>query len=66
MKISLKAARVNANLLQSDVARALGVDRSTICKWERGITSPTATQFVELCRLFKIPMDLIFLPDKSA
>ena len=36
LKLSLKAARTNANLSQSDVAKVLGVSKSTVSRWERG------------------------------
>ena len=35
-----KAIRDRARLSQSEMARALGVDTSTICRWERGIDRP--------------------------
>lgn len=61
-KISLRAARVNSNLSQKEVAKQMNVDRTTISKWEKGITSPSAPQFIQLCRLYNTPMDSIFLP----
>lgn len=38
MKISLKAARVNANLNQQEVSDKLGVSKHTITNWETGKT----------------------------
>jgi DNA-binding transcriptional regulator YiaG len=35
-----KAIRDRARLSQSEMARALGVETSTICRWERGIDRP--------------------------
>ena len=61
-KISLKAARINAGMRQSDVARALNVSTESIANWERGKRSPKTTTLVRLCQLYKIPMDHIFLP----
>ncbi len=34
MKLSMKAARVNAGLTQVDVARALGINRETLRRYE--------------------------------
>lgn len=65
MSLSLKAARVNANLRQTDVAIAMGVDRTTIGKWERNETAPSAPQFIKLCRLYHVTADDIFFPVAS-
>ena len=34
-KISLRAARVNANLTQTEAARRLGIGVNTLIKWEK-------------------------------
>lgn len=62
LRISLAAARVNANMNQKEFAKALGVSEATIVSWEKGTTGPTAKQFKEISKLTKIPMDFIFLP----
>lgn len=36
MKISLKAARVNAGFSQDAMAKELGISKSTISRWEVG------------------------------
>ena len=36
LKISLKAARANANLTQADVAKALRKSKQTVVNWENG------------------------------
>lgn len=61
-KVSLKAARVNANMLQSDVAEKLGVSKESVANWENGKTAPRSTTLVRLCNLYEIPIDAIFLP----
>ncbi|MBR6427063.1 MAG: helix-turn-helix transcriptional regulator [Clostridia bacterium] len=40
MKVSLKAARINRNLKQSEAAEQIGVSKATISKWERGVSVP--------------------------
>lgn len=62
MKITLRAARVNANIKQEEAARAIGVDKATIINWEKGRTSPRLDQMDKLCRLYNAPIDDIFLP----
>lgn len=59
-KISLEAARVNAHLLQTEVAEKMGVSRSTIHNWESGKTSPDVVQADKLCEIYGMPRDVIF------
>lgn len=65
MKISLKAARVNADLTQTQAATTIGVDRTTISSWEKGKTAPPADKLFALCALYKTTVDSIFLPYNS-
>lgn len=60
-KISLKAARVNAGLMQSEVAEKLGKSKQTIGSWEKGKTQPKATELTALCCLYGIPTECILL-----
>lgn len=62
LTISLAAARVNANLTQNDVAKAMKVSKNTIINWEKGRNSPKYNQMVELSKLYNMPMDYIFCP----
>lgn len=59
-KLSLKAARVNANLQQKEVAKRLGVSNKTISAWENGETAPRIDQFHALCNLYGVPVDAVF------
>lgn len=59
LKISLKAARVNAGFSQRDVADKLKVSNKTICKWENGETFPSAEKIILLCELYEVPYDNI-------
>ncbi len=65
IQISLAAARVNAGLTQADVAKALNVGKQTIVSWEKGRSEPKMSQSRELSLLYRIPLDYIFLPQKS-
>ena len=60
-KITLRAARINANLTQNFVADYIGVHRSTLGKWERGEAFPDAATFAQMCELYRLSMDDIFL-----
>lgn len=64
-QISLAAARVNAGLTQEDVAKALKVGKQTIVSWEKGNSEPRMSQGRLLSELYNMPLDYIFLPQKS-
>lgn len=65
LKITLAAARVNAGLTQEQVAKALNVGKQTVVSWEKGKTEPKVSQSRQLSELYNIPLDYIFLPEKS-
>lgn len=65
LQISLAAARVNAELTQDEVAKALHVSKKTVVNWEKGKVIPTFIALSSLSTLYDIPIDNIFLPEKS-
>lgn len=66
LKISIRAARVNAGLSQKDAAGHLGVSNKTIASWEKGATFPTLDKIPEICELYGLSYDnLNFLPNDS-
>jgi transcriptional regulator with XRE-family HTH domain len=63
VKVTLKAARVNAGFTQTQVAERLGISVSTLANWEKSIHFPDAVQIEAICALYDISYDnLIFLP----
>ena len=63
-QISLKAARVNANMTQEEVAKALKRNKQTIVNWENGITGINITDFKKLADLYKIPIEKLKIPER--
>lgn len=61
MQFSLKAARVNAELTQAQVAKSIGISESTLIKWENRRTFPKSYQLEALCNLYRVPVDCISL-----
>jgi transcriptional regulator with XRE-family HTH domain len=53
----LKSARKRTGLTQDDVARHFGINRVSVTQWELGISRPDQTKFVELARLFSVPLE---------
>ena len=65
-KITLEAARVNAGLSQKIAAQRLNISNTTLGKWEKGESFPTADKIPEICDLYGIHYDYInFLPGRS-
>ena len=60
-KITLKAARVNMGLTQKDVAEKLGISKESLANWEKGKTHPKINILMDLCELYNIPLESIFL-----
>lgn len=65
IQISLEAARVNANLTQSEAAKKIGVTIQTLVNWEKGRSEPSISQARRMSELYRMPLDNIFLPIKS-
>ena len=65
MEISLQACRINANLTQSEFAKALGVSPATIYNWEAGKTEPNISQLRAISELSGIPFDYIAVGKKA-
>lgn len=63
-QITLKAARVNAGLTQSEAAKAIGVSISTLKNWEKGSTYPKQPHIMKICSLYNLQYDNIFFDKK--
>lgn len=67
MKITLKAARVNAGLTQEEVAKKLKKSKNTIVNYESGKSTPDIETGKALASLYGCSVDdLIFLPNDCA
>lgn len=65
LKISLKAARVNANLTILEAAKRIGVGKDTLIKWEKRPWNVSAYNQAAISRAYGVSIDDInFLPDK--
>lgn len=65
LQISLKAARVNANMTQDDVCKIMHITNRTLVNWENGHVKIPFISLTALSNLYKIPIDNIFLGEKS-
>ena len=64
-KISLEAVRKKKKKTQKEWALLLGVSNATVVNWEKGNTEPSLSQLRKMSELSGVPMDFIFVPDKS-
>ena len=61
MKITLRAARINAGLTQSEAAKKLDVSKDSISNWERGRTCPDVSLLKKIESLYGVDYkDIIF------
>lgn len=61
MKITLRAARINAGLTQSEAAKKLDVSKDSISNWERGKTFPDVSLLKKIESLYGVDYkDIIF------
>ena len=65
-KITLKAARVNANLTQKDAAFALGITAATLQNYETGKTIPDWDLVKKIEAIYGFPADFILFARNSA
>ena len=66
LKVTLKAARVNAGYTQKEAAELIGVSNATLCNWENYVSFPNAQQIDKICELYGLSYDdIIFLPNDS-
>lgn len=62
----IKLLRTSNNMTQSDVAKRLGITRSSVNAWEMGISVPSTMYLVELAHLFAVSTDYILgLEDRT-
>ena len=62
-KISLKAARINANMTQAELGKKIGRNPSTILNWENGNTKIPLDDFKKICKVLNVNENNIFFTD---
>ena len=62
IKISMAAARKNAELTQKQLANACGVSESTVINWENGKAHPHIKRLPLLEKAYGIPLDYVKIP----
>lgn len=63
VKLTLKAARVNAGYTQEEAGKRIGVSKDVISNWERGISYPDVIELRRIEDIYHVTYNnLIFLP----
>ncbi len=62
----IKRLREKSELTQADLARELGLTRSSINAWEMGLSVPSTPFIVELAKLFGVSTDYLLGLDTTA
>ena len=60
MKKNLRKLRKDAEISQDGLAKQMGVDRSTIAKWETGEASPRADKLPQIAEILGCTIDDLF------
>ena len=60
IQISLKAARVNAELTLITAAKAIGIGKDTLIKWEKDSSNVNPKWQAKISSAYKISIDNIF------
>lgn len=65
-QISMKAARVNADLSQEEAAKKIGISKSTLQKYEAGNRVPDILTARKIGDIYGFPVDYIFFGSDNA
>lgn len=60
VQITLKAARVNADLNILEAAKLLGIGKDTLIKWEKNSGLVTPIKQEKISEVYGIPIDFIY------
>lgn len=55
----IKSLRESSNKTQSELAKQLGITRSSVNAWEMGISVPSTQYLVELAHIFHVSTDYL-------
>ena len=62
----IRALREQKGLTQTELAKQLGITRSSVNAWEQGISVPSTQYVVELAQIFKVSTDHLLCVDNTA
>jgi transcriptional regulator with XRE-family HTH domain len=64
--VGIKTARTKAGMSQEQLAIKLGIERSTVAKWETGKSLPRAELLLDIASILKCSVEMLLRKDESA
>jgi transcriptional regulator with XRE-family HTH domain len=62
----MRERRLQVNMTQDDLGKALGISFQQIQKYEKGVNRVSASRLYELCKVLNVPMSSMFERDPKA
>lgn len=62
----IKSLREQEKITQAELAKQLGITRSSVNAWEMGISVPSTQYIVELAHIFKVSTDYLLGVETTA
>lgn len=62
----IKALREQAGFTQTQLAKFLGITRSSVNAWELGISVPSTQYIIELSQILKVSTDYLLCVDRTS
>lgn len=62
----IRVLREQKGFTQMELAKRLGITRSSVNAWEQGISVPSTQYIVELSQIFKVSTDYLLCVDSTA
>ena len=64
-KVTLRAARVNAELSLDEAAERIGKSKQSIVNWESGKTPIKYSDLLKLSEIYEMPIEYIRVPESE-
>lgn len=64
-KVRIRTCREKAGMTQKQLADAVGVERSTVAKWESNVNMPLASKLPELAAILNVGVEDLFGTDNT-
>ena len=64
--MGIKTARTKAGMSQEQLAIKLGIERSTVAKWETGKSLPRAELLLDIASILKCSVEMLLRKDESS